>query len=105
MLSRDSSNIRITLPRRQVPLGFTKTLALVTASRGITVNAIAPGYSDTGMVAGVRPDVLSAIVKSLLAGRLARPEEIAWSILFLVGEEAGFIAGATLSINRGEYML
>jgi acetoacetyl-CoA reductase len=85
-------------------IGFTKALALEGASRGITVNAIAPGYTDTGMVRAVPENVLQGIVSGVPIGRLATPDEIARGILFLVGEEAGFITGATLSINGGRYM-
>jgi len=79
-------------------------LALEAAARGITVNAIAPGYTDTAMVAAVRPDILKGIVASVPAGRLAKPEEIARGVLFLAADEAGFVTGATLSINGGKYM-
>lgn len=85
-------------------IGFTKALALESASRGITVNAIAPGYTDTGMVRAVPAPVLQQIVAGVPVGRLATPDEIARGVLFLVSEEAGFITGATLSINGGRYM-
>lgn len=82
-------------------IGFTKALALEGASRGITVNAIAPGYTDTGMVRAVPAKVLEGIVAAVPVGRLAKP---ARGILFLVAEDAGFITGATLSINGGKYL-
>jgi acetoacetyl-CoA reductase len=85
-------------------IGFTKSLALESASRGITVNAIAPGYTDTGMVRGVPPKVLEGILASVPIGRLATPDEIARGVLFLTEDHAGFITGATLSINGGKYM-
>ena len=85
-------------------IGFTKALALEGAARGITVNAIAPGYTDTGMVRAVPAKVLEGIVAAVPVRRLAKPEEIARGILFLVAEDAGFITGATLSINGGKYM-
>ena len=85
-------------------IGFTKSLALESAARGITVNAIAPGYTDTAMVAAVRPDVLEKIVAAVPVGRLAKPEEIARGIAYLVSDDAAFITGETLSINGGRYM-
>lgn len=85
-------------------IGFTKALALEGAARGITVNAIAPGYTDTAMVAAVDPDMLRKIVATVPVGRLARPEEIARAVVFLVDDDAGFITGETLSVNGGKYM-
>ncbi len=85
-------------------IGFTKSLAREGAARNITANAIAPGYTDTAMVAAVRADVLKQIVASVPVGRLARPEEIARGVVFLASDDAGFITGATLSINGGKYM-
>jgi acetoacetyl-CoA reductase len=85
-------------------IGFTKALALEGAARGITVNAIAPGYTDTAMVAAVRTDILNKIIATVPVGRLGRPEEIARAVAFLVSDDAGFITGATLSINGGKYM-
>lgn len=85
-------------------IGFTKSLALEGAARGITVNAIAPGYTDTAMVRAVPPKILANIVAGVPVGRLAKPEEIARGILFLVDDDSGFITGATLSINGGKYM-
>ncbi|RTL50677.1 MAG: acetoacetyl-CoA reductase [Bradyrhizobiaceae bacterium] len=85
-------------------IGFTKALALETASRGITVNAIAPGYTNTAMVAAVRADILQTIIDSVPVKRLGTPEEIARGVVFLASDAAGFITGATLSINGGKYM-
>jgi len=85
-------------------LGFTKALALEGAARGITVNAVAPGYVETEMVRAVAPDVLEKIVARIPVGRLGKPEEIARAVLFLVADEAGFMTGSTLSINGGQYM-
>ena len=85
-------------------IGFTKALALEAARRGITVNAIAPGYTDTALVAAVSPDVLEGILANVPVGRLAEPAEIARGVAFLASDEAGFITGATLSINGGRYM-
>ena len=85
-------------------IGFTKALALESARKGITVNAIAPGYIDTEMVVAVPQEVLE---KDHPAdpGRPARqPEEIARCVVFLASDEAGFITGSTLTINGGQYM-
>jgi acetoacetyl-CoA reductase len=84
--------------------GFTKALAQEGARGGITVNAIAPGYIDTEMVAAVPEDVLAKIVARIPVGRLGKAEEIARGVLFLCGEDAGFITGSTLSINGGQHM-
>jgi len=85
-------------------LGFTKALALESAFKGITVNAIAPGYVDTEMVAAVPENVLKALIAKIPVGRLGKPEEIARAVLFLAADEAGFITGETLSVNGGHHM-
>jgi acetoacetyl-CoA reductase len=85
-------------------LGFTKALAQEGAARGVTVNAVAPGYVETEMVRAVPANVLEQIVARIPVGRLGKPEEIARAVLFLVADEAGFITGSTLSINGGQYM-
>jgi acetoacetyl-CoA reductase len=84
--------------------GFTKALAQEGAPRGITVNAIAPGYIDTDMVRAVPPNVLEKIVARIPVGRLGRADEIARGVAFLVADDAGFITGSTLSINGGQHM-
>ena len=84
--------------------GFTKALALEGAGKGITVNAIAPGYVDTDMVRAVPEEVLAKIIKTIPVGRLGKPEDIANSVAFLVDDESGFITGSTLSINGGQHM-
>ena len=84
--------------------GFTKSLARECANKGITVNAVAPGYINTEMVAAVNPDVLKAIVAKIPVGRLGEAKEIARAVCFLAGDEAGFITGETLSINGGQHM-
>jgi acetoacetyl-CoA reductase len=84
--------------------GFTKALALEGAGRGITVNAIAPGYVDTEMVRAVPQPVLEKIIATIPVGRLGKPEDIARSVLFLVADDAGFVTGSTLSINGGQHM-
>ena len=84
--------------------GFTKALAQEGARFGITVNAIAPGYIDTDMVAAVPQDVLAKIVAKIPVGRLGKAEEIARGVIFLTGEDGGFVTGSTLSINGGQHM-
>ena len=84
--------------------GFTKALAQEGAAKGITVNAIAPGYIDTDMVAAVPANVLEKIVAKIPVGRLGKAEEIARGVLFLVADDAGFVTGSTLSINGGQHM-
>ncbi|MBN8512527.1 MAG: SDR family oxidoreductase [Rickettsiales bacterium] len=85
-------------------IGFTKALARESASKGITVNCIAPGYIDTDMMKGVPDDVLQGIISQIPVKRLGKAEEIARAVVFLVAEDAGFITGETLSINGGHYM-
>ena len=84
--------------------GFTKALAQEGARSGVTVNAIAPGYIDTDMVAAVPEDVLAKIVARIPVNRLGKADEIARGVAFLVDENAGFITGSTLSINGGQHM-
>ncbi len=84
--------------------GFTKALAQEGAAKGITVNAIAPGYIATEMVRAVPEHILEKIVARIPVGRLGEASEIARGVLFLVGDEAGFITGSTLSINGGQHM-
>lgn len=84
--------------------GFTKALAQEGARCGITVNAIAPGYIDTDMVAAVPDNVLEKIVAKIPVGRLGHAEEIARGVSFLCSEDAGFVTGSTMSINGGQHM-
>src|SRR5476651_1552525 len=79
-------------------------LAQEGASKGITVNAIAPGYTDTDMVSAVPANVLEKIVAKIPVGRLGKADEIARGVLFLIADDAGFITGSTLSINGGQHM-
>jgi acetoacetyl-CoA reductase len=86
-------------------IGFTKALAQESASKGVTVNAICPGYVATEMVMAVPKDVLEkAILPQIPVRRLGQPEEIARCVLFLASDDAGFITGATLSANGGQLM-
>jgi acetoacetyl-CoA reductase len=84
--------------------GFTKALAQEGAKFGVTVNAIAPGYVDTDMVAAVPAPVLEKIVAKIPVGRLGRADEIARGVAFLASENAAFITGSTMSINGGQHM-
>ncbi|MDO8180002.1 MAG: acetoacetyl-CoA reductase [Undibacterium sp.] len=85
-------------------LGFTKALALESARKNITVNAIAPGYCDTDMVSAVTPEILQNIISSIPVGRLGSPGDIARMVAFLAAEDAGFVTGATFDVNGGQYM-
>jgi len=85
-------------------VGFTKALALESARNGITVNCVAPGYVDTDMVAGVREDVLKAIIAAIPSGRLGNPGDVARMVAFLVREDSDFVTGATFSVNGGQYL-
>jgi len=84
--------------------GFTKALAQEGAAKGITVNAIAPGYIATEMVRAVPENVLEKIVARIPVGRLGEASEIARGVKFLVADDAGFVTGSTLSINGGQHM-
>jgi len=87
-------------------LGFTKALALETASKGITVNAIAPGYIATEMVMAVPEKVMNdVILPAIPVGRLGQPDEIARCVVFLASDDAGLITGSTISANGGQYMV
>ena len=84
--------------------GFTKALAQEGARVGVTVNAIAPGYIDTDMVAAVPEPVLEKIVAKIPVGRLGHADEIARGVAFLTSDEGGFVTGSTMSINGGQHM-
>ena len=84
--------------------GFTKALAQEGAKKGVTVNAIAPGYIDTDMVAAVPAPVLEKIVAKIPVGRLGQADEIARGVAFLCSEDAGFVTGSTMSINGVQHM-
>jgi acetoacetyl-CoA reductase len=85
-------------------LGFTKSLAQEVVKKGVTVNAISPGYVHTDMVMAIRDDVREQIVAQIPAGRLAMPEEIADSVAFLASDKAAYITGTNLSVNGGLHM-
>jgi acetoacetyl-CoA reductase len=85
-------------------LGFTKALAQEVVKKGVTVNAISPGYVATEMVMAIREDVRAQIVAQIPAGRLAMPEEVADSVAFLASDKAAYITGANLSVNGGLHM-
>ncbi|NQU59632.1 MAG: acetoacetyl-CoA reductase [Rhodospirillales bacterium] len=85
-------------------IGFTKSVALENASKGVTANVVAPGYIGTEMVRAVPEEILAKIVGQIPVGRLGETEEIAKAVLFLASDEGGFMTGSTLSINGGQYM-
>ncbi|HKG75209.1 MAG TPA: beta-ketoacyl-ACP reductase [Aestuariivirgaceae bacterium] len=87
-------------------LGFTKALAQESARKGITVNAVCPGYIATEMVMAVPKDVLDkTILPQIPTARLGQPEEVARCVVFLASDDAGFITGSTLTANGGQYMI
>jgi acetoacetyl-CoA reductase len=84
--------------------GFTKSLALETAKKGITVNTISPGYVGTSMVMAIREDIRNKIIEQIPMGRLGDPKEIASAVSYLASEEASYITGSDISVNGGLYM-
>lgn len=85
-------------------IGFTKALALEGASKGITVNAICPGYIETDMTGAMKQEVLDAIIRSIPVARMGKPQDIADLVVFLASDKASFITGATIAANGGQYM-
>ncbi len=85
-------------------IGFTKALAQEVANKGITVNAIAPGYIDTEMTTCIKQEIRGSITKTIPVGRFGHVEEIANTVLFLLNEKSSFITGSTLNINGGQYL-
>jgi acetoacetyl-CoA reductase len=84
--------------------GFSKSLAQELMSKNITVNSLSPGYVDTRLMKGIRPDILESIIEQIPAKRLAQPQEIAWAVEFLISEKSRYITGANLSVNGGLHM-
>ena len=84
--------------------GFTKSLALEVASKGITVNTISPGYIETPMLAAMKEEVLNSIIANIPIGRLGYPKEVANVVAFLASPDSGFITGANIDVNGGQYM-
>lgn len=85
-------------------LGFTKALAMESAAKGVTVNAICPGYIHTEMTGKMKPEILESIIKQIPVGRMGTPAEVASAVVFLASEQASFITGSTLSANGGQHM-
>ena len=85
-------------------IGFTKALAQETARKGITVNAVSPGYIDTEMMTTVPQNVLDGIIAGIPVGRLGKAEEIAACVAFLAREDASFTTGSTVTVNGGQYV-
>ncbi|MCB1783339.1 MAG: acetoacetyl-CoA reductase [Alphaproteobacteria bacterium] len=85
-------------------IGFTKALAMENAAKGITVNTICPGYIETDMTAAMKQEVLDSIIRQIPMTRMGQPDEIAAVVTFLASQKAGFITGATISANGGQYM-
>jgi len=85
-------------------IGFSKSLALEGARKGITVNVVAPGYVDTPMLSALKPETLAMIADGIPVGRLGRPEDVARCVSFLVSGDADFITGATINVNGGQYL-
>lgn len=85
-------------------LGFTRALALESAAKGITVNAICPGYIATDMTSSMPQEILDSIIRQIPAARMGKPEEIADMVAFLASEKAAFITGSTMTVNGGQYI-
>jgi acetoacetyl-CoA reductase len=85
--------------------GFTKSLALEVARKGVTVNTISPGYLATKMVTAIPQEILDTkILPHIPMGRLGRPEEVAGLVLYLCSDDAGFVTGSNIAINGGQHM-
>lgn len=86
-------------------IGFSKSLAQESAIKNITVNVICPGYVETDMTAAMDQKMLDSIIAQIPAGRMAKPDEISDSVLYLVSAKAGFVNGTTVHVNGGQYMV
>ena len=84
-------------------IGFSKSLAQESASKGITVNVIAPGYINTEMVAAIPEEIKNKIISTIPVGRLGEADEIAKLAVYLAADESSYITGSTVSINGGQY--
>jgi acetoacetyl-CoA reductase len=84
--------------------GFTKAVAQEVAAKGITVNTVSPGYTETSMIEGVPEDIRQQILKGIPVGRFGQPSEIARLVTFLASEDSGFITGTDISANGGQHM-
>jgi acetoacetyl-CoA reductase len=84
--------------------GFTKAVAQEVAAKGITVNTVSPGYTETSMIKAVPEEIRKQILTGIPVGRFGQPEEIARVVTFLASEESGFITGIDISANGGQYM-
>jgi acetoacetyl-CoA reductase len=85
-------------------LGFTKSLALEVAKKGVTVNAVSPGFIETDMTAAVREDLRQQTLAAIPAGRAGTPEDVANAVLFLVAEESGYVTGTNMAVNGGVHI-
>lgn len=85
-------------------IGFTKSLALESAAKGITVNIVCPGYIETDMTANVREDVLKSIIAQIPVGHMGKPSDVADAVAYLADDKAGFITGSTLTLNGAQYL-
>jgi 3-oxoacyl-[acyl-carrier protein] reductase len=85
-------------------IAFSKTVAQEVASRGITVNCVAPGFIQTAMTDALKPEAQQAILSRIPAGKMGQPEDIAAAVAFLASEQAAYITGETLNVNGGMYM-
>lgn len=81
--------------------GFTMALAQEVARKGVTVNSVSPGYTETAMTKAIAPEISQQIIAQIPAGRMAQPEEIAYVVGFLCDERAGYVTGANISVNGG----